>query len=108
MIGFVIMVDFRLKPGAKASFRRLINDNARASCRDEPGCRRFDVMESPSEVDRIVLYEIYDDRAAFGAHKDQPFREFQRSERGAGRGQESDGTRFGLRRVGGLKIAALR
>ena len=68
MSGFVIMVDFRLKPGAKASFRRLIDDNARASCRDEPGCRRFDVMESPAEADRIVLYEIYDDRAAFGAH----------------------------------------
>jgi autoinducer 2-degrading protein len=68
MSAFVIMVDFRLKPGAKIAFRRLIDDNARASCRDEPGCRRFDVMESPDEADRIVLYEIYDDRAAFGAH----------------------------------------
>ena len=68
MSGFVIMVDFRLKPGAKSAFRRLIDDNARASCRDEPGCRRFDVMELPGEADRIVLYEIYDDRAAFGAH----------------------------------------
>ena len=68
MSGFVIMVDFRLKPGVKSAFRRLIDDNARASCRDEPGCRRFDVMESPSEADRIVLYEIYDDRAAFDAH----------------------------------------
>jgi autoinducer 2-degrading protein len=68
MSDFVIMVDFRLKPGAKAAFRRLIDENARASCRDEPGCRRFDVLESPAEADRIVLYEIYDDRAAFGAH----------------------------------------
>ena len=68
MNGFVIMVDFRLKPGAKATFRRLIDDNARASCRDEPGCRRFDVMELPGDAERIVLYEIYDDRAAFGAH----------------------------------------
>jgi quinol monooxygenase YgiN len=68
MKGFVIMVDFRLKPGARSAFRRLIDDNARASCRDEPGCRRFDVMEMPADADRIVLYEIYDDRAAFGAH----------------------------------------
>lgn len=68
MSGFVVVVDFRLKPGAKSAFRRLIDENARASCRYEPGCRRFDVLESPSEVDRIVLYEIYDDRAAFGAH----------------------------------------
>ena len=68
MSSFVVVVDFRLKPGAKGAFRCLIDENARASCRDEPGCRRFDVLESPSETDRIVLYEIYDDRAAFGAH----------------------------------------
>jgi (4S)-4-hydroxy-5-phosphonooxypentane-2,3-dione isomerase len=68
MSGFVIIVDFRLRPGSKPVFRDLINENARASCRDEPGCRRFDVLESPSEADRIVLYEIYDDRAAFQAH----------------------------------------
>jgi (4S)-4-hydroxy-5-phosphonooxypentane-2,3-dione isomerase len=68
MSDFVILVDFRLKPGAKAAFRRLIDENARTSCRDEPGCRRFDVLETPGEADRIVLYEIYDDRAAFQAH----------------------------------------
>lgn len=65
---FVIIVDFRLKPGAKAAFLRLINENARASCRDEPGCRRFDVLATQNEADRIMLYEIYDDRAAFDAH----------------------------------------
>jgi quinol monooxygenase YgiN len=77
MSGFVILVDFHLKPGAKAAFMRLINDNARASCRDEPGCRRFDVLAVPNEADRIVLYEIYDDRAAFDAHlKTRHFAQF--------------------------------
>ena len=65
---FVIIVDFRLKSGAKAAFLHLINENARASCREEPGCQRFDVLASNGEPDRIVLYEIYDDRAAFDAH----------------------------------------
>lgn len=68
MTSFVILVDFRLQPGAKGAFRRLIDENARASCRDEPGCRRFDVLESPKQPDQILLYEIYDDRAAFDAH----------------------------------------
>jgi quinol monooxygenase YgiN len=68
MRGFVIVVDFRLKPGATAAFRRLIDENARASCRDEPGCRRFDVLEVQVESDRIVLYEVYKNRAAFDAH----------------------------------------
>ncbi len=65
---FVILVDFRLKPGAKAAFLRLINENARASCREEPECHRFDVLAAEKEADRIVLYEIYKDRAAFDAH----------------------------------------
>jgi (4S)-4-hydroxy-5-phosphonooxypentane-2,3-dione isomerase len=65
---FAIMVDFRLKPGALPLFRPLIDANARASCADEPGCQRFDVLEPEGEPDRIVLYEIYDDGAAFEAH----------------------------------------
>jgi quinol monooxygenase YgiN len=68
MSGFVILVDFRLKPGAMADFRRLIDENARTSYLEEPGCRRFDVLEPAGEADHIVLYEIYDDRAAFEAH----------------------------------------
>ena len=62
------MVDFRLKPGGQAEFRRLIDENARASVRADPGCRRCDVLEPPKEKDRVVLYEIYDDRAAFELH----------------------------------------
>ena len=33
MSGYVILVDFLLKPGAKAEFRSAIDANARASCR---------------------------------------------------------------------------
>jgi (4S)-4-hydroxy-5-phosphonooxypentane-2,3-dione isomerase len=68
MGAYVVIVDFRIRPGAKSEFRRLIDANARASCRHEPGCRRFDVLECLAEADRILLYEIYDDRAAFEAH----------------------------------------
>lgn len=68
MSGYVVIVDFRLKPGKRAAFRRLIDENARASVREEPGCRRFDVVEPTGEPDRILLYEIYDDRAAFDLH----------------------------------------
>jgi quinol monooxygenase YgiN len=66
--GFVITVDFTLKPGAMAAFRKLIDKNARDSCADEPGCRRFDVLAPTDVADQIFLYEIYDDRAAFDAH----------------------------------------
>lgn len=69
MSGYVIIVDFRLKPGTRGEFRRLVDANARASAAAEPGCRRFDVLEPAAEPDRILLYEIYNDRAAFDAHK---------------------------------------
>jgi autoinducer 2-degrading protein len=67
MPGYVLIVDFRLKPGTRKSFRILVDANALASAA-EPGCRRFDVLELDDEEDRILLYEIYDDRAAFDAH----------------------------------------
>ena len=72
MNGYVIAVDFRLHPGKRAAFRKLIDVNARASARDEPGCRRFDVLEPKGEPDHVFLYEIYDDRAAFEAHLKTP------------------------------------
>jgi quinol monooxygenase YgiN len=72
MSGFVIVVDFRIKPGAMQNFRRLIDENAKASVRDEPGCRRFDVLANRTEADRILLYEVYADRAAFDAHVRTP------------------------------------
>ena len=69
MSGYVVLVDFRLKPGTRTEFRRLIDANARASATTERGCRRFDVLEPAGEADRVILYEIYDDRDAFDAHK---------------------------------------
>jgi quinol monooxygenase YgiN len=65
---FVIIVDFKLKPGTRAPFRKLVDANADTSVRKERGCRRFDVLEPEGEDDRIVLYEIYDSRADLETH----------------------------------------
>lgn len=77
--GVVVLVEFRLRPGAADAFWPIVMANARASVRDEPGCRRFDVMtpENRADPDTIWLYEIYDDEAAFAAHLASPhFKEF--------------------------------
>lgn len=66
---FAIVVDFHLKQGARSEFRRLIDANADASVRTEPGCLQFDVLEPEGEADRVLLYEIYSDKAAFDAHR---------------------------------------
>ena len=79
MTGYAIIVDFVLVPGKREEFRRLIDRNARISSNSERGCKHFDVLESREEADRIFLYEVYDDRAAFEAHtRSQHFSEFDR------------------------------
>lgn len=72
---FAITVDFELVDGARQEFLRLVEENAAASVRNEPGCSRFDVLtfrNSAENHDRVFLYEIYDDRAAFEAHVRTP------------------------------------
>lgn len=74
---FVIVVDFHLKPGVRPEFRRLIDLNAEDSVRNEQGCLQFDVLEPDGEGDRVLLYEIYTDKAAFDAHlRTEHFRDF--------------------------------
>lgn len=65
---FTILVEFVIEPGAMATFLPLMLANARTSLAEEEGCRQFDVLRPEGDGDRIVLYEIYDDRAAFDLH----------------------------------------
>jgi quinol monooxygenase YgiN len=68
---YAITVDFELEDGARERFLSLVRANAAASVRDEPGCVRFDVLTPRGQAegpDRVFLYEIYADRAAFEAH----------------------------------------
>jgi (4S)-4-hydroxy-5-phosphonooxypentane-2,3-dione isomerase len=67
-----ILVEFTIKSGSIERFRELIVANARASLRDEEGCRRFDVLSPADDPTRIVLYEIYDNDRAFELHLQTP------------------------------------
>ena len=69
---YVVTVDFRLQPGAMKAFMPLMIENAERSRSDEPGCDRFDVLVPAGEPDRVFLYEIYRDEAAFQAHLQTP------------------------------------
>jgi autoinducer 2-degrading protein len=64
---FVVVVWFDLTPGSAEAFRPLILRNAAESLK-EPGCRQFDVCFT-DDGRRSFLYEVYQDRAAFDAHK---------------------------------------
>jgi quinol monooxygenase YgiN len=74
---YVVTVDLVAKPGHVEAFRAAMLKNARASLADEPGCRQFDVSVVADDPAHIFLYELYDDRAAYEAHRQTPhFREF--------------------------------
>ena len=64
----VVLVEFLVNPSFVARFRDLIATNAKTSLEREIGCKRFDVLVDPEEPRRFVLYEIYEDEAAFDKH----------------------------------------
>ena len=67
---FVITVEFELDSDVFPEFLRQVTNNAAASVRLEPHCLRFDVLtpSAPEPEHRVLLYEIYTDRAAFDFH----------------------------------------
>jgi autoinducer 2-degrading protein len=69
---FVLTVEFEVKPENVERFHVLIAENARSSVANEPGCRQFDVTQAQDQPNRILLYEVYDDVAAFEAHTTMP------------------------------------
>lgn len=69
---YVVLVEFVVKPEHAAEFRPALLANARASLEHEPGCHRFDVCTDPGDAGKILLYELYTDRAAFDAHLAAP------------------------------------
>ncbi|WP_068118635.1 putative quinol monooxygenase [Tropicimonas marinistellae] len=74
---YAVTVRFSIKPSHFAEFLLLMVHNARTSLALEPGCRQFDVCTDPDQPDRVFLYELYDDRAAFESHlQAEHFREF--------------------------------
>jgi autoinducer 2-degrading protein len=68
MSAFIVVVDLDIGAEALSAFLPLMRQNAAASLRDEPGCRQFDVCHDPAAPTSLLLYEVYDDEAAFAAH----------------------------------------
>jgi quinol monooxygenase YgiN len=69
---FVIIAEFEVKPGALDRVVALARDDAAQSVAKESGCRQFDVTVDREGGERVVLYEVYDDQAAFDAHLQMP------------------------------------
>jgi len=65
---FVLIVDFEVKPGTSDEVIKYVSENAESSVEKEPGCYQFDVLRVPDNPNRLMLYEVYENEAAFQAH----------------------------------------
>ena len=64
----VVHVHVRVKPQDVEEFLTETRRNAAASLQ-EPGVRRFDVLQDEGDAAHVVLNEVYVDQAAANAHK---------------------------------------
>jgi (4S)-4-hydroxy-5-phosphonooxypentane-2,3-dione isomerase len=77
-----LVVEFRIKPGRRDDFLKLMKEHAAGSLAHSDGCLQFDVLV-PKEVqfdapkqepdaNRVFLYEVYRDEDAFQTHVKSP------------------------------------
>ena len=69
---YVIIAQFQIKQGFKERFVEAMIADAVGSVNDEPGCLGFDIIQDAEEPNRVWLYEVYKDAAAFEEHKRTP------------------------------------
>src|SRR3954454_179439 len=67
-----LMVKLPVKAEKADEVLTLLEANARAAVKDEPGCLRFDVSRDLEDPSLIHLYEVYLDEAALDAHRNAP------------------------------------
>jgi quinol monooxygenase YgiN len=66
---FVNAVDLDIVPAERENYLAAIKENGAAAAM-EPGCRRFDILNLASDPNHFLLYEVYDNEAAFKAHRE--------------------------------------
>lgn len=60
-----VCVEFTIKPEFVEQFRQAVLLQAKNSIEKESWCHQFDVSFDPEQPNLVLLYETYDDRAAF-------------------------------------------
>ena len=69
---YIIVAAIEIKEGFKEQYINGLIENANSAVKDEPGCLRFDVIQDANDDNKIWVYEVYNDEAAFQAHTQSP------------------------------------
>ena len=65
---YVNAVDLDIVPTEMEKYLAAIKENGAATVK-EPGCRQFDILVLASNPNHVFLYEVYDNEAAYQAHR---------------------------------------
>jgi quinol monooxygenase YgiN len=65
---YVVIVEFSIATAHVNDFRERVLQQARDSRALEADCHVFDVCIDPGRPQRVLLYEVYSDAAAFDSH----------------------------------------
>jgi (4S)-4-hydroxy-5-phosphonooxypentane-2,3-dione isomerase len=68
----VVVVFLEAEPGQEAELRVALAFHAKSSLDLEPGCLRYDISVDPLEGASFLLYQVYEDEAAYLAHRELP------------------------------------
>ncbi len=69
MSKLAILAAVEVAPGRRNQVLPLLMEHRARCLRDEPGTLQFEVLAPHEDDDRLLIYEIYLDDAAFEAHR---------------------------------------
>jgi autoinducer 2-degrading protein len=65
---YINAVDLDIVPAERDNYLAAIKENSMAAIQ-EPGCKQFDILVLASDPNHMFLYEVYENEAAFQAHR---------------------------------------
>jgi quinol monooxygenase YgiN len=68
----ILVVNYVCKPGRGDEVAAALQRMAPLVAANEPGCLHYHCCRSTDDPDRFLLYEQYQDEAAFAAHREMP------------------------------------
>ena len=67
-----LVVEFDVKPEHRQAFEEIIRNHASRTKEAESGCVQFDVLIPQRDENKVLLFECYEDAAAFEVHGKSP------------------------------------
>jgi autoinducer 2-degrading protein len=65
---YINAVDIYVVPGQIENYLAAVKEVGAATIKTEPGCSEFDITVSQKDPNRLFMFEVYDNAAAFDAH----------------------------------------